>query len=60
MDQKPIEQIIYEETEQRLKIMQDKNYVFPEKINGLDMFGIFACLVISIILIVGCTTGVIV
>ena len=57
--EKSIEELIYEETDQRLKEMASLNYQFPEKADKSDVIGIIAGIVISTILIVLCMTGVI-
>ena len=57
--EKTIEELIYEETDQRLKQMGAPDYVFPEKINRADIIGIVASVGISLLLIVLCMTGVI-
>ena len=58
--EKTIEELIYEETDQRLKEMGKKDYVFPKKANKADYIGIVAAAAVSILLIVLCMTGVIV
>lgn len=58
--EKTIEELIYEETDQRLKEMADPNYEFPPKADKKDAIGIIAAVVASLILIVLCMTGVIV
>lgn len=57
--EKTIEELIYEETDQRLKIMASPNYQFPKKADKNDVVGIVAGIVISTVLIVLCMTGVI-
>lgn len=57
--EKTIEELIYEETDQRLKEMASPNYQFPEKADKSDMVGIVAGIVISTVLIILCMTGVI-
>lgn len=54
-----IEDIIYEETEKRLKIMESKDYVFPEKIGKVDVFAIIFLLGICVFFTVLCMIGVI-
>ena len=56
---KSIEELIYEETDQRLKEMASPNYQFPKKADKSDIVGIVAGIVISIVLIILCMTGVI-
>lgn len=59
-NEKNIEQMIYDETEKRLAVMKSSDYVFPKKITKVDVFGIAASVVVSIVLIVLCMVGVIV
>ncbi len=58
--EKSIEELIYEETDQRLKEMADPGYQFPAKADKRDVIGILAAVGASILLIVLCMTGVIV
>ncbi len=58
--EKSIEELIAEETTERLKEMGSKDYVFPKKASSLDAIGIIAMIAISGLLIVLCMTGVIV
>ena len=58
--EKSIEELIYEETDQRLKEMRAKDYVFPRKADKKDYIGILAAVAVSIVLIVLCMTEVIV
>lgn len=57
--EKSIEDLIYEETDQRLKEMASPNYHFPEQADRNDVIGIIGGIVISTILIILCMTGVI-
>ena len=57
--EKTIEELIYEETDQRLKEMASPNYQFPKKADKSDIVGIVAGIVISTVLIILCMTGVI-
>ena len=57
--EKSIEELIYEETEQRLKEMSTPSYKFPEKANRADYIGIAAAVVGCLAFIVLCMTGVI-
>ncbi len=57
--EKTIEELIYEETEQRLKVMQSPDYQFPKKADKNDFYTIFAVIIISSALIVLCMIGVI-
>ena len=57
--EKSIEELIYEETEQRLKEMSTPSYKFPEKANRTDYIGIAAAVLVCLGLIVLCMTGVI-
>ena len=59
-DKVDIGKLIDEETEKRLALMQSPDYEFPQKAGIADWIGICAGIVISIILIVLCMTGVIV
>ena len=54
-----IEKIISEETKKRLEIMEQPDYVFPEKMKKSDIVGIIAGVSGSILLIVLCMIGVI-
>jgi hypothetical protein len=57
--EKSIEELIYEETDVRLKEMGAPDYKFPKQFNKADVIGIVASIVICLILIVLCMTGVI-
>ena len=57
--EKSIDEIISEETQERLKEMGSENYEFPEKIGKVDVFGIIALILICTLLIVLCMMGVI-
>lgn len=59
MSEKSIEELIKEETENRIKIMSDKDYAFPERINQKDYIAIISLIVICLVLIVLCMMGVI-
>lgn len=52
-----IEQLIYEETERRLKIMQSDSYEFPKKMTRVDYGIIIASVAASLVLIVTCMLG---
>ncbi len=56
---KSIEQLITEETTERLKEMGSKDYEFPKKATLLDAIGIVAMIAASGLLILLCMTGVI-
>ena len=58
--EKSIEQLIYEETDLRLKKMAAPDYQFPEKAGKADAVMICAAIGVSILLIVLCMVGVIV
>jgi hypothetical protein len=60
MAQESIEEMIYAETEKRLKTMEDPSYEFPKRIGKWDVVGIVAGVSVSILLIILCMTGVIV
>lgn len=55
-----IEELIYKETEYRLKEMGNKNYQFPEQADKGDAIKIVLVIVVCIILIILCMMGVIV
>lgn len=57
--EKSIEELIYEETEKRLKEMSAADYQFPQKADKKDVIGIVAAAGTSLLLIVLCMTGVI-
>ena len=57
--EKSIDELIYEETDQRLKEMSSPDYQFPPKADKKDVIGIIAGIGISLVLIVLCMTGVI-
>ena len=59
MKEKTIDELIYEETDQRLKEMASPEYVFPEKADRKDAFGIVAAIAVCLLLIILCMTGVI-
>ena len=58
-DKIDIGKLIDEETEKRLAIMQAPDYEFPKKAGTADWVIICISIVISIVLIVLCMTGVI-
>lgn len=58
--EKSIEELIYEETNQRLKEMAAPDYQFPRKADKSDAIAIVAGIGISLFLIILCMTGVIV
>ena len=58
--EKTIEELIYEETDKRLKEMSAPDYKFPEQADKWDLVGIVAAGSISLVLIVLCMTGVII
>ena len=60
MTEKSIEELIYEETDRRLKEMAAPDYPFPEKADRKDVIGIVAAVCACLVLIVLCMTGVIV
>lgn len=57
--EKTIDELIYEETDQRLKEMASPEYVFPEKADRKDAIGILASIGVCLLLIILCMTGVI-
>jgi hypothetical protein len=54
-----IEELIYNETKNRLAIMEKPDYEFPESITKVDVIAIAAGIVICSLLIVLCMMGVI-
>jgi sensor c-di-GMP phosphodiesterase-like protein len=54
-----IEELIYNETKNRLAIMEKPDYEFPESITKVDVIAIVAGIVISLLLIALCMMGVI-
>lgn len=57
--EKSIEELIYEETDERLKKMASPGYVFPEKIDKKDVMGIVLTIGVCVVLIILCMMGVI-
>ena len=57
--EKTIEELIYEETDQRLKEMAAPDYPWPRKADKKDAIGIIAGISISLLLIILCMMGVI-
>ena len=57
--EKTIEELIYEETDQRLKEMGSPDYQFPKKADKADWIGIVASCAVCLLLIILCMTGVI-
>ena len=55
-----IGQLIYDETEKRLNIMQQDDYIWPKKAGKWNWIVMIALMVVCITLIVLCMTGVIV
>ena len=58
--EKTIEELIYEETDQRLKEMETANYPFPKKADKNDAIAIVIGISFCLMLIILCMTGVIV
>ncbi len=58
--EKTVEELIYEETDQRLKEMGARDYVFPVKADKKDTIAIVIGICSSLFFIVLCMTGVIV
>lgn len=58
--EKSIEELIYEETDHRLKEMASPNYEFPRQADKWDVIGIVAAAGVSLLLIVLCMAEVIV
>jgi hypothetical protein len=59
MNGSDIEELIYTETEKRLDEMSDSSYRFPERLGAADKAGIVILILVSLILIILCMTGVI-
>lgn len=59
MEQKSIEQLIYQETEKRLKEMESDTYEFPKKMTKIDYIIIAVSVIASLGLIAACMLGVI-
>ena len=59
MKEKTIEELIYEETDQRLKEMASPDYVFPEKADKKDAIGIVVSIAVCLLLIILCMVEVI-
>ena len=57
---KSIEELIYEETDKRLKQMSSPDYLFPKQLDKIDVIVITALIIVSMLLIILCMTGVIV
>ena len=55
--EKSIEELIYEETDQRLKEMSTPDYPWPKKADWRDAIAIIAGISISLLLIVLCMAG---
>lgn len=58
--EKSIEELIYEETDQRLKEMAKPDYPWPRKADKNDAIAIIVGIGVSLLLIILCMTGVIV
>lgn len=58
--EKTIEELIYEETDKRLKEMAEPGYQFPERANKYDVIAIVVILCICLLLIILSMTGVII
>lgn len=56
---KSIEELIYEETENRLSIMEKTDYEFPKRITKADVAAIVSGITICAVLILLCMVGVI-
>lgn len=56
---KSIEELIYEETDQRLKEMSSSSYIFPQRATRTDYSGILIVVCACLVLILLCMTGVI-
>ena len=58
--EKSIEELIYEETEERLKEMAAPDYQFPKQADIKDVIGICLSIGVCLLLIILCMVGVIV
>lgn len=58
--EKSIEELIYEETDQRLKEMAAADYPWPQKADKTDAIAIVSGIAVSLFLIILCMAGVIV
>lgn len=58
--EKSIEELIYEETEERLKKMSASNYQFPNQADIKDVVAICLSIGVCLLLIILCMVGVIV
>ena len=56
---KSIEELIYEETENRLSIMENPDYEFPKRITKVDITAIVGGIITCAVLILLCMVGVI-
>lgn len=59
MEQNSIEQLIYQETEERLNEMQSDSYEFPKQITRVDVVCMIVGAAVSVVMIVLCMLGVI-
>ena len=57
--EKSIEELIYEETDQRLKEMAAPDYPWPRRADKTDATVIISGIALSLLLIILCMTGVI-
>ena len=57
--EKTIEELIYEETDERLKEMASPEYQFPPKADKKDAIAIVVTIAVCLILIILCMMGVI-
>ena len=58
-NEKSIEQMIYDETKERLAVMAAPDYEFPKKITKVDVVGLVCSVAFSFVLIALCMLGVI-
>ena len=54
-----IEKLIAEETKRRLDLMEDKDYIFPERFSTMDYLWAGICVGVNLILIILAMCGVI-
>ncbi|WP_048783098.1 hypothetical protein [Streptococcus sp. 263_SSPC] len=54
-----IEKLIAEETKRRLDLMEDKDYIFPERFSKMDYLWAGICVGVNLILIILAMCGVI-
>ncbi|MBI1694362.1 hypothetical protein HYQ58_1574 [Lactobacillus crispatus] len=58
-EEKSVDELIKQETAHRITEMQSSNYKFPKRINSADVTAIVGAIIVCLILIILCMTGVI-